>query len=150
MKIAIGCDHRGFHLKEKIKSFLLKHNHKVKDVGCWNEESVDYPDYAQYVARSIYQKECERGILICGSGIGMSIVANKFPKIRAALCWNTQLAKLSRQHTDANILVIGEYVDEQIAYQIVDVWLNTEFEGGRHQRRLDKIKAIEDELFKKG
>jgi len=116
------------------------------DVGTYSEDSVDYPDFAAMVARAISSGEFDRGILICGSGVGMSIVANKFPGVRAALCTDTDTARMSRMHNDANILVLaGRRTNIETAVAIVTVWLDTEFEGGRHQRRLDKIKNIEGE-----
>ena len=142
MKIIIGSDHAGFSLKEALKESFGG----MVDAGTYNEDSVDYPDFAARVARAISSGEFERGILICGSGVGMSIVANKFPGVRAALCTDTDTARMSRMHNDANILVLaGRRTDVETATAIVKVWSNTEFEGGRHKRRLDKIKNIEEE-----
>jgi len=142
--IAIGSDHAGFELKEKIKKYLEQLGHEYKDFGTHNNESVDYPDYALKVAESVMKKESDKGILICGSGIGMCMSANKVPGIRAALCYNTETARLSREHNDANILTIGaRLTDERIAKEIVNVWLKTEFAGERHARRVNKIKDIE-------
>ncbi len=142
MKIIIGSDHAGFSLKEALKESFGG----MVDAGTYSEDSVDYPDFAARVARAISSGEFERGILICGSGVGMSIVANKFPGVRAALCTDTDTARMSRMHNDANILVLaGRRTDVETATAIVKVWSNTEFEGGRHKRRLDKIKNIEEE-----
>ncbi len=142
MKIIIGSDHAGFSLKEALKESFGG----MVDAGTYSEDSVDYPDFAARVARAISSGEFERGILICGSGVGMSIVANKFPGVRAALCTDTDTARMSRMHNDANILILaGRRTDVETATAIVKVWSNTEFEGGRHKRRLDKIKNIEEE-----
>jgi ribose 5-phosphate isomerase B len=149
MKIAIASDHAGFELKEKLKKFLESLNYQYKDFGTNNNESVDYPDYALKVAESVSKKEFDRGILICGSGIGMSMVANKIPGIRAALCYNTETAKMSREHNDANVLTIGaRMTDGKIAKDIVRVWLKTEFLGERHSRRVKKIEEIEKKYNK--
>lgn len=143
-KIVIGSDHGGFKLKEKLKAFLAKKGYTVKDAGCFNQESCDYPEFAYAVAESIAQGKFTKGILICKSGIGNSIVANKVKGVRAALCYNLKAAKLSRQHNDANLLVLGAlFVKEALAKRIASLWLKTEFEGGRHLRRLRQIKKIE-------
>ena len=147
-KTAIGSDHRGFSLKQKIILALKEMRIPVEDVGVFNEESADYPLFAKRVAQMVSDKTCARGILICGSGIGMSIVANKFPGVRAALCHNSDGARKSRMHNDANVLVLGEDVDQGTAQQMLKVWFETPFEGGRHQKRLDQIQAIETENFK--
>ena len=142
LKIIIGSDHAGFDLKEALKESIIG----MTDVGTYSDESVDYPDFASKVARAISVGEYERGILICGSGVGMSIVANKFSGVRAALCTDTDTARMSRMHNDANILVLaGRRTNIETAVAIVTVWLDTEFEGGRHRRRLDKINTIEEE-----
>jgi ribose 5-phosphate isomerase B len=142
MKIIIGSDHAGFALKEALKRVF----DGMTDVGTDSEDSVDYPDFGARVAHAISSGEFERGILICGSGVGMSIVANKFPGVRAALCTDTETARLSRMHNDANVLVLaGRRTDTDTAVAIVDVWLATPFEGERHARRLDKIRNIEEE-----
>ena len=142
LKIIIGSDHAGFDLKEALKDSI----NGMTDIGTYSDESVDYPDFATRVARAVSMGEFERGILICGSGVGMSIVANKFPGVRAALCTDTDTARLSRMHNDANVLVLaGRRTDKETALAIVTVWLNTEFEGGRHRKRLDKINTIEEE-----
>lgn len=144
MVIAIGSDHAGFRLKERIKNYLLEKNYRVIDFGTQSEESTDYPYFAKEVCLALQRKEADRGILICGTGIGMSIVANKFKGIRAALCLNEYMARMSRKHNDANVLCLGDRViGEDLAIAIVEVWLNTEFEGGRHERRVNLIKDIE-------
>jgi ribose 5-phosphate isomerase B len=144
MKIAIASDHAGFGLKNRILRYLAEEKVEAVDFGTDGRDSVDYPDYAIEVAESVSKGKLERGILICGTGIGMSITANKFPGVRAALCHNAVTAEASRRHNDANILVLGERVlDEEMAVQIVRIWLETDFEAGRHQRRLDKIRALE-------
>lgn len=144
MMIAIGSDHAGFELKEKIKKYLLELEHEYEDFGTNSNDSVDYPDFASKVAESVARKECDRGILICGAGIGMSMVANKVPGVRAALCCDTEMARLSREHNDANVLTFGaRLINENTAKEIIRVWLTTEFSGGRHSRRVNKIKDIE-------
>lgn len=144
MKIAIGADHGGFLLKNALLKLLKGLGHAVKDFGCRGPESVDYPDFAAKVAQGVSQGLFDRGILICGTGIGMSIAANKFPNVRAALCHNLFTARLSRQHNDANVLTMGERViGRGIAEEMVKVWLETPFEGGRHARRVDKIKGLD-------
>lgn len=147
MKIAIGCDHAGVALKNKIIPVLEELDIEWEDYGTKDEESVDYPDFGEKVSEAISKEKIERGILICGTGIGMSIVANKFPGVRAALCSEDYSAKMSRLHNDANVLVLpGRIIDGKTAQDIVKVWFTTSFEGGRHQRRLDKIKTIESNL----
>lgn len=142
MKIAVASDHAGFELKNEIVKFLQK-NHQVKDFGCDSSDSVDYSDFAKIVARRVAAKEFERGILICGTGIGMCITANRFKGVRAALCYNLEIAKLSRQHNDSNILCLGaRTLDSQQALEMVKVWLTTSFEGGRHLKRIEKIDAV--------
>lgn len=138
--IAIGCDHAGFTLKEKIKNTLLNHGHEVKDFGTHSEESTDYPDFAHLVASSVEKKEFDLGILICGSANGVAMTANKHQNIRAAICWNEELASLARQHNDANVLCLpARFIEVSLAEKIVDRFLNSSFEGGRHGRRVDKI-----------
>ena len=145
MKIAIGADHRGFRAKEHLKKFLQGLGHAAKDFGTFSEDSVDYPDYAEKVARAVAGGEYERGILICDSGIGVCIAANKIPNIRAALCWNEETARMSRAHNDANILCLAaSFTSEELMEKIVKVWLSTSFEGGRHARRVNKIRALEE------
>ncbi|HLG22843.1 MAG TPA: ribose 5-phosphate isomerase B [Candidatus Manganitrophaceae bacterium] len=144
MKVQIASDHAGFRLKNRILRFLTEKKMNSVDMGTDDDGSVDYPDYAVKVAESVSKGDTDRGILICGTGIGMSIVANKFPGVRAALCHDRMTAEASRRHNDANILVLGGRVlDEETALQIVDVWFKTDFEGKRHQRRIDKIREIE-------
>ena len=138
--IAIGSDHGGYNYKEEIKQHLIAGGYEIIDVGTTSTESCDYPIYAKKVAELVTKKEAEKGILICGTGIGMSITANKFKGIRAALCGDTFSAEATRKHNDSNILCLGERVlDKELALEIVDIWLNTEFEGGRHQKRIDMI-----------
>ena len=138
MKLAIASDHAGFYLKEDIKQAFS--DIEWKDFGAYSEDSVDYPDTGTPAAQSVLSGECEKGILICGSGIGMSIVANRLKGIRAALCNTPEIARLSRQHNDANVLVLaGRFTPTPLALDIIDIWLKTPFEGGRHQRRVSKI-----------
>lgn len=140
MKIALGADHGGYELKEKIKVYLNNKNIEILDMGTNSLESVDYPKYGHLVAKSVISKEADFGILICGTGIGISIAANKVKGIRAANCTNTTMAKLTRQHNDANILALGaRIVGDVLALDIVDEFLNSSFEGGRHQKRIDCI-----------
>ena len=147
--LAIGSDHRGLPLKNLLKTTLAEQGITVEDVGAYSAESSDYPLFAKAVARSVSEKRCERGILICGSGIGMAMVANKFPGVRAALCRSVEDARRSRQHNDANVLALGEDVDPATARQMLTVWCETAFDGGeRHQRRLAQIMEIEQENFK--
>ena len=147
MRAAIGCDHAGIGLKNEILPILEELAIEWKNFGTDSEESVDYPDFGERVAEEISKGNFDRGILICGTGIGMSIVANKFPGIRAALCNDAYSAKMSRLHNDANVLILpGRVIDNEVAKIIVKIWFSTPFEGGRHQRRLDKIKAIEAKL----
>ena len=144
MKIALGADHKGFQYKEKVKKFLQGKGYEVIDFGTFSEESVDYPDFGFKVAKAVANKEAERGILFCWSGIGMCISANKIKGIRAALCLNEEMARLSREHNDSNVLSLSaKFIPEEKLLKIVEVWLNTSFEGGRHQRRLDKISLEE-------
>lgn len=137
--IIIANDHAGLKLKTEVIKYLKKHNFKIIDVGCFTEESVDYPDYAKQLC--LNKLDHQIGVLICGTGIGMSISANRFPYIRAALCTTTEFAKLAREHNDANVLVLGaRYIDFKPAIEIVDVFLNTDFLSGKHQTRIDKLK----------
>jgi len=145
--IVIGSDHGGFKLKEKVRGYLEKSGYRVRDVGAFCEESCDYPEFAARAASLVSKGIYKRGILICRSGIGNSIVANKFPGVRAALCYNLTAARLSREHNDSNILVLGSrFVSGDLAKRMVKAWLNTEFQGGRHQRRLNIIKSIERKI----
>ena len=144
MRVAIGSDHAGFELKEKVKRLLKDLHHEVSDEGTISTDSVDYPDFAVRVAEAVSKAESDRGILVCGSGIGMSIAANKVPGVRAALCHNVEAARLSRQHNDANVLTLGSrLLDHSLSEQIVREWLQTSFEAGRHQRRVQKIAQLE-------
>lgn len=143
MKIAIGSDHGGFNLKAVIVDYVKSLGHEVKDFGTYSEESCDYPDVAHAVAKEVASEKYDRGILICGTGIGIGIAANKVPGIRAALCHDTFSAHASIEHNNANILTMGERIIGQgLAKDIVRIWLESEFEGGRHQRRIDKIEAV--------
>lgn len=147
MIILIASDHAGFNLKEKIKPHLIKEGLRVKDLGTYSKERCDYPLFAYRLAKEISRGRFSRGILICKSGIGNSIVANRLPGVRAALCYNLKAARLSRQHNNSNILVLGAaFTKEKEAKRIISSWLNTEFAGGRHKRRLNLIKKIEREL----
>lgn len=149
MKIAIGCDHGGIVLKESVIKTLNELGAEVVDMGTFSEESVDYPDFGLKVAEAVASGECERGILMCGTGIGISISANKVKGIRAAVVTNTYMAELTKRHNNANIIALGgRVVTPAQACDIVKAWWNAEYEGGRHQRRLDKIAAIEDKYFK--
>ncbi len=149
MKLIIGSDHAGFELKEFLKAFLRTRNIEVVDWGVANETSADYPDIGQAVAEKISRQEFSRGILICGTGIGMSIVANRFPGVRAALCHDLFTARLSREHNDANLLVLGgRLLGKGLAQEILRVWLESEFQGGHHQRRIAKINALDQEIRK--
>lgn len=140
MKVALGADHRGFALKEELKRWLAARGHQVFDLGPASADRVDYPDYAFKVADAVARHQADRGILICSTGIGMSIAANKVLGVRAALADNVRLARLSREHNDANVLCLGaDFVSAPVARRIVGVWLRTGFAGGRHARRLAKI-----------
>ena len=147
--IAIGSDHGGYRLKEEIKKYLDEKNIEYKDLGCFNEERVDYPNVAEEVAEEVQSKKCDKGILICRSGIGMSIVANKFKGIRCALCYDEFTAKYARMHNDSNILAMGaDDLTVNDAICILRMWLATEFEGGRHQERINLINEIENKNMK--
>ncbi len=144
MKISIGCDHGGYDLKESIKVDLLEKGVEVKDFGCYSKESVDYPEVATAVTNSYNAKECDFGILICSTGIGISIAANKANGIRAALCGDVYSAEMTRRHNNANVLCLGaQVVSDFMAKKITDIFLNTEFEGDRHERRVNLIHDIE-------
>lgn len=144
MKISLGADHGGFELKEAIKARLLEKGYDVEDKGTYSLESCDYPDYAKAVALDVAAGKSDRGILVCGTGIGVSIGANKVKGIRAALCGDTFSARMSRLHNNANILALGQrVVGAGLALDIVDIWLSTSFEGGRHSTRVDKLMEIE-------
>jgi ribose 5-phosphate isomerase B len=144
MRVAIGCDHAGVRLKNEILPVLKELGIEWENFGTDTEESVDYPDFGEKVSIEVSKGNFERGILICGTGIGMSIVANKFPGIRAALCYDRYSAEMSRLHNDANLLILpGRVINKDSAGEIVRIWFTTPFEGGRHKRRLDKIREIE-------
>lgn len=147
MRIAIGSDHRGHSIRPKIVSFLKNMGHEVIDVGTFSQSPVDYPDIAEAVARKVSSGEADRGILFCGTGLGMCIAANKVPGIRAVPCHDDLTAEMSRRHNDANVLCLSaDLLGERLITRIVEVWLNTPFEGGRHARRVEKIATIEQEL----
>ena len=144
MRIALGADHAGFELKQKIKTVLQQQGFQVDDRGTLSTDSVDYPDFARAVGEEVARRQADRGILVCGSGIGMAMAANKVPGVRAANVTSEYEAQMSREHNDANVLALGARIlDEATALKIVDRWLQTEFAGGRHQRRVDKIAEIE-------
>ena len=150
-KIALASDHGGFDLKESVIAHLLNTGWEVDDLGPHSGDSVDYPDYGIKLAEAVAEKKVERGIVICGTGIGMSIVVNRYPGIRGTLCSDLFTAKLCREHNDSNILIMGgRVIGKGLAAEIVNTWLNTPFEGGRHQRRLDKINQIDASLKTKG
>jgi ribose 5-phosphate isomerase B len=142
--IALGADHAGFHLKEALKAWLIEQGYQVVDYGTHSPESVDYPDYAVQVAEAVADQKVERGVLICGTGIGMAITANKVPGVRAALCSDLYTARASREHNDANVLALGgRLMGPEMAVDILRMWLETDFAGGRHRRRVDKIGDLE-------
>ena len=144
MKIVLGCDHGGFELKEEIKKHLLCCGYDIEDIGAHNTDSVDYPDFGRQAAQMVAGNEADRGIIICGTGIGISMAANKVKGIRCALCTDGYMAKMARLHNDSNMLALGARVlGKGLALDIVDVWLSTEFEGGRHGIRVNKIMDIE-------
>jgi len=144
MHIVIGSDHRGFSVRSKIIDMLRQQQHEVEDLGTFSAESVDYPDIAALVAGKVSRGEAERGVLICGTGLGMCIAANKFPGVRAVPCPDDLTAELSRRHNDANVLCLSaNLLGEQIMDRIIETWLTTPFEGGRHARRVEKIRTVE-------
>ncbi len=143
MRIAIGCDHRGLNLKQFVIKLITEAEHSYEDFGCYTTDSVDYPDIAKKVGEAVVKGNFERGILICGTGIGMSIAANKVKGIRAALCHDVFGAQRARQHNDANVLCLGAQEEQELIPEIVNAFLTSEFEGGRHQRRVDKIRDME-------
>ena len=149
IKIAVGSDHAGYELKKEIMNNLVQQGYRVKDYGTnCKESSVDYSDFGLAVAEAVKNGECEKGIVVCGTGIGISISANKVPGIRAALCTDSYMAKMSREHNNANVLALGSRVlGTGLALDIVDTWLKTEFIGGRHKTRVDKIMKIEKMVF---
>ncbi len=143
MKIAMASDHAGFAYKEKIKAYLLKKGHEIVDFGTDSEERCDYPDFVAPAAGAVANGECEKGIILGGSGNGEAMAANRIRKVRAAVCWNTESAKLASSHNDANIISLGQrMMDEKTAYDIIDAWLSTPFEGGRHVARIRKLDEI--------
>ena len=145
--ISIGSDHAGYELKIKIEDYLNSKNIEFKDVGTFNEESCDYPIFAEKASRLVSEGYCEKGILVCGSGVGMCIASNKIKNIRAVLCFDSEIAALSRKHNDANVLCLGgRFIDFESAKKIVDIFLNTPFEGGRHKKRIELIKNLENEF----
>ena len=144
MKIALASDHRGFPAKERLKNLLLELGHEIVDHGTDSPGSVDYPDFARPAAESVGAGRCERGVLLCGSGIGVSITANKVPGVRAALCHDELMAEMSRRHNDANVLCLAaDWLGEDAIHRMVRVWLATPFEAGRHSRRVEKMMALE-------
>ena len=146
MKIAIGCDHGGYDLKEHIVKFLQDRGHEVQDCGTYSKESCDYPIFGEAAARAVASGDCERGIVICTTGIGISIAANKIKGIRCAHCADCLQAEMTRRHNDANMMAIGAgFTGKNMAERMVQVFLSTEFEGGRHSRRVDKMMALENE-----
>jgi ribose 5-phosphate isomerase B len=146
MRIAVGSDHRGVSMRAKIIRLLTRLGHEVTDLGTHADESVDYPDVAALVARQVCNKEVDRGILVCGTGLGMCIAANKFPGVRAAPCHDDLTAEMSRRHNDLNVLCLsGDILGERLVDRLVEIWLRTEFEGGRHARRIRKIVELENE-----
>lgn len=148
MKIAVASDHRGYEVKTKILEQLAELGHEPLDYGPTSRESVDYPDFAVKVAQAVSRKEVDRGILICGTGIGMCIVANKFPGVRAADCRDDLTAEMSRRHNDANVLCLSaDLLGERLVTRMVEIWLTTQFEGGRHARRLEKIAQVEQQVL---
>jgi len=147
--IAIGADHGGYQLKEELKKYLDENNIEYKDYGCFSDERTDYPVFGEQVVKAVQNKEADKGILICGTGFGMTILANKFKGIRCASCWNEEVAKLLRAHNDANVIALpGRFINISQAVVIIRAWLATEFMGGRHSERLQMIKDIEDKNMK--
>ncbi len=145
MKIALGTDHAGYEYKERIKEFLAEQGHEVTDFGTHSAQRCDYPDFIYPAARAVGQETCDRAIVLGGSGNGETIVANKARGVRCAVCWNEELARLSRAHNDANVMSIGaRTVSLELALKMVEVWLTTPFDGGRHSQRVQKITAIEN------
>lgn len=142
MKIALGADHGGFQLKEQVKEHLIGKGYEILDLGCNSTDSVDYPEYGRAVGEAVVEKKADYGIVICGTGIGISIAANKVKGVRAALCTNTTMARLTREHNDANVLAFGaRIVGDVLALEMVDIFLNTDFEGERHEKRVNKIEV---------
>ncbi len=147
MRIAVGADHRGFTIRSKVIELLKRLGHEVDDVGAFSDESVDYPDVAKLVAEKVGSGQAERGILVCGTGVGMSIAANKFPGVRAAPCHDDLTAEMSRRHNDTNILCLSsELLGERLIDRLVELWLSTPFEAGNHSRRVEKIHILEQKI----
>jgi ribose 5-phosphate isomerase B len=144
-RIAIGSDHAGYEAKERAKQALASLGAEVVDEGTQGSESVDYPDFGAAVGRAVASGEVERGVLICGSGIGIAIAANKIAGVRAAVCWNEETARLARQHNDANVVCLGaRFIDPDLAVRMIRVFMETEFDGGRHQQRVDKLTKLDE------
>ena len=144
MKIVVGSDHAAYELKEAIKEKLISEGHEVIDVGCDSTESVDYPKYGHAVGRAVASGEAERGIAVCGSGIGISIACNKVPGIRAALCTSVEMAEMCRRHNNANVVCMGaRMISQELAFDIIDKWMTTDFEGGKHLRRINEIEDLD-------
>jgi len=144
MKIALGTDHRGYHVKERLKNFLLEQGHDVADCGCPSDKSCDYPDYSIPPCLKVTRGQADRAVLLCGSGIGMTMTANKVAGIRAALCHDELTAEMSRRHNDANVLCLpADLLGDELIRRMIQVWVNTPFDGGRHARRVKKIMAAE-------
>ncbi len=148
MKLALGSDHAGWELKEEAKKWLSLNKYEFKDFGAYNEQSCDYTDYAEKVCEAVLSGKFERGVLVCGTGIGMSIAANKIKGVYAALVDSTFTAEMSRKHNNSNVLVLpGRMIGKGIADEILRIWITTEYDAGRHDKRIDKIKKIENKLF---
>ncbi|MBR1986360.1 MAG: ribose 5-phosphate isomerase B [Mogibacterium sp.] len=144
MKLVVGSDHAAYELKEAIKEKLISEGHEVIDVGCDSTESVDYPKYGHAVGRAVASGEAERGIAVCGSGIGISIACNKVPGIRAALCTSVEMAEMCRRHNNANVVCMGaRMISQELAFDIIDTWMTTDFEGGKHLRRINEIEDLD-------
>ena len=144
MKLVVGSDHAAYELKEAIKEKLISEGHEVIDVGCDSTESVDYPKYGHAVGRTVASGEAERGIAVCGSGIGISIACNKVPGIRAALCTSVEMAEMCRRHNNANVVCMGaRMISQELAFDIIDKWMTTDFEGGKHLRRINEIEDLD-------
>ena len=144
MKIVVGSDHAAYELKEVIKEKLIGEGHEVLDMGCDSTESVDYPKYGHAVGRAVASGEAERGIAVCGSGIGISIACNKVPGIRAALCTSVEMAEMCRRHNNANVVCMGaRMISQELAFDIIDKWMTTDFEGGKHLRRINEIEDLD-------
>ena len=148
IKVAIGSDHRGFEIKKRLIDLLESLGNEAHDMGSFSDASADYPEFASKVASAVENNSCDRGVLICGSGIGMSIAANKFKGVRATLCHDLHTAEMCCRHNDSNLLVMGEALGAELSLAMLKVWLSTPFEGGRHQDRLDLINEIEKKNFK--